>query len=291
MQQLAANIIFSASLYALVGVGFAFVYRSARFFHFAHGAIITVGAYAALLPALAGWPIALALLFGVFIAISVGCLVEFIVYRPLRRRGATALAFLLASLGAYIVLQNAISLLFGDAIRVLWAAAPRQGVALGDAVISWAQIVTINASILTLTSVLFWLHSSEVGIRMRAIAEDPELAQIKGVSVSRLHLLAIAIGSGLAGLAGGLIALDVNMVPTMGLRVLLLSVAAVVVGGLGGRTGMGGICAGAALIATLEHGSANLLPTQWQDTIVFAFLMLVLLVRPHGLFAAAPHRV
>src|SRR6266571_1153649 len=120
MQQLFANALFSACIYALVGVGFSLVYKCGRFFHFAHGVVVTLGAYSCFVFAEhLTFPLAIAVPCGIVLATIAGCFIELGVYRPLRHSGSTPLGLLLASLGVYILLQNAISLIFGNETKVL----------------------------------------------------------------------------------------------------------------------------------------------------------------------------
>lgn len=286
MQQLIANALFAASIYALVGVGFALVYRCGRFFHFAHGVIVTGGAYACffLLDRLE-LPLAIAAPFGIAFATLVGCAVELVVYNPLRRVGGSSLGLLLASLGVYIVLQNLISLGFGDDTKTLRAGATATGFSVLGARVTGVQVGIVAGSVAALLAVGALLRLTKLGRMMRALANDPELARSVGVNVQSVILCAVAMGSCLGAAGGVLVALDVNMVPTMGMRILLMSVVAVVIGG----EGIAGVALGALLVALVEHLGVWRLPTQWQDTIVFSVLILFLLFRPQG-FLGRPVR-
>ena len=120
MEQLIANILYSSSTIFLVGLSFSLIFSTARFFHFAHAAIITFGAYACF--AFSRW-LALPMFLSIGLALALGTLLgwclEFAIYRPMRKSGSSPLILLLASLGLYIVLQNTISLLFGDDTKIL----------------------------------------------------------------------------------------------------------------------------------------------------------------------------
>ena len=116
---------------------------------------------------------------------------------------------------------------------------------------------------------------------MRAVANDPELANVSGINSNAVILWAFAIGSGLAGVAGVLIALDVDMTPTMGMNALMMGVVVVIIGGV---NNIPGIALGALLLATAQHLGAWFIGSQWQDAIAFIILVVFLLFKPEGFF-------
>jgi len=266
----------------LVAVGFGLVFATTRFFHFAHGAVYTAGAYLALvfvkwlgLPLLPGAAAA------VVLCAALGLAMELVLYRPLRRRGATPLVLLLASLGAYIVLQNTISLVFGDQTQTLRSGVVRVGLPVLGARITPVQIWIIAVAVAL--TVLVWLlvKKTRLGISMRAVANDPELALISGVPADTVILASFVLGSALAGAAGILVAMDVDMTPTMGMNALIMGVVAVIVGGTGS---VPGIALGALLLAAAQHFGVWQISSKWQDAIAFVILLVFLLFRPQGFF-------
>jgi len=279
MSQLIANAFLSASIYALIGTGFSLIYRTSRFFHFAHGLVCAAGAYAGFFfAAELKVPLLISIVIGVAVAVILGWLMEVVVYRPLRFRGSSSLVMLLASLGVYIIGQNAISLLFGDDTKILRTAISRSFNIFGARMTS-IQIIILLVSGLSLTALIIILRTTKVGVIVRAVASDPELAVVTGVDINRARVWAMALGSALAAVAGILIGLDVNLVPTMGMHALLMSVVAVIIGGID-RTF--GAVVGAIFVGLLQHLGVWKLPTQWQDLIVFTALMAFLLIRPQG---------
>jgi branched-chain amino acid transport system permease protein len=291
MQQLIANALFSACIYALVGVGFSLVYKCGRFFHFAHGAIITLGAYSSLVFAeYLGLPLPLAIPCGIMLATTAGCIMDFSVYRPLRLIGSTPLGLLLASLGLYIVVQNAISLIFGNETKTLLPGVVFEGIRVFGTSITIVQFAILTVSTVAIVVLSAALQFTRLGKMMRAVSSDAELARAMGVNVQRVMLWAMGIGSCLAATAGMLVALDVNMIPTLGMRILLMSIVAVVIGGAGRQPGILGVAAGAGLVGLLQDLGVWKLPTQWQDTIIFGCLIFFLLVRPEGLIAKTVRR-
>jgi branched-chain amino acid transport system permease protein len=292
MAQLVANSLFSASIYAMVGIGFSLIYRCGRFFHFAHAGAVTIGAYSCFFCVkYTALPLLVNVLLGLSFTILLGCLMELVVYRPLRNRKGTPLGFLLVSLGLYIVMQNCISAIFGDNTQVIFPEVRPTVFRLGEASMTSIQLLTLAVSAGVLLFVGSLLRLTSLGKRIRAVASDPELACVVGISVDNVSIWVIAIGSAAAGIAGLLVALDVNLVPNMGMRILLLSVVAVVIGGGGRQPGVGGVCMGALIIGALANFGVWKLPTQWQDPIIFMGLLLFLLTRPEGVFSNTERKV
>lgn len=279
MSQIALNSIIAASVIALVAVGFSIIYGCARFFHLAHGAVFASGAYCYYVLAIL-WqlPLTIALPLAVVFSAALGLAMERCVYRRLRKQGASTTALLLASLGMYIVLQNVISIGFGDQTRTVRVMA-EEGIGILGAKVTTAQILIIVTSI---TLILFlWVLSmkTRAGVIIRAVAIDPELAKALGIDCEKVILSSFALGSALAGLAGVLVAFDVDMTPGMGLNALLMGAVAAIVGGIGSIPGM---AVGALLIGAAQHFGVWWIGSQWQDAIAFIILLAFLLVRPEG---------
>jgi len=278
--QLIINGIIAGAGYALVGIGFALIYNVGRFFHFAHGILFTVGAYTAFLcNQLLGLPLFLSVPVAIAVTAASGCLLNLVILGPITRRGGSPLVLLLASLGLYIVIQNVISLCFGDDIKTLSLGTIEKGLDFFGARVTPVQISIVISSAMLLIAVALFLRTTGLGKAMRAVSSNAALAEVCGISSRRLVLYAFGIGSALAGIAGVLAALDVNMTPTMGLNALMMGIVAVIIGG---SQSVSGIALGALLIGLAQHVGAWKLGTQWQDSIVFIILFTFLLVRPEG---------
>ena len=280
--QLLLNSIVTFGYITIIAVGFALIFRVNRFFHFAHGIVITTGAFVTFLFSIRiGLPLSVSILLGIVITVLLGCLIELGVYRHLRKKKAGALILLLASLGIYILLQNIISIAFGDETRSIRTSAVQEGLSFLGARITPIQIVTVGVSIVLVIALSVFLKKSKIGISMRAVANDPMLADVSGINSDRIILCAFAIGSGLAAIAGILVALDVDMTPTMGMNVLMMGVVAVIIGGV---DSIPGIALGALLLALAQQFGAWYIGSQWQDAIAFVILVLFLLFKPEGFF-------
>lgn len=281
--QVLANSLSSAAGYVLVAVGFGIIYSTARFFHFAHGAVYAVGAYTAYFVCVRmdfGWWMGAAC--GVLSAAVCGGLLEKLIYRRLRRIGASPTILFLTSLGLLIAIQNVIALGFGDGALVLRRQVG-QAYRLGGAAVTEAQIERVLLAITVTLIVWICLHLTRWGRQARATANDPELAEIVGAEPDRVRLIAFVVGSALAGLAAIVLAHDTDLHPNMGFSVLLVAVVAMVVGGVGS---VPGTSLGCFLVALLQNLSVWLLPAQWGDAAAYALMIGFLLGRPRGVLGS-----
>lgn len=280
MLQILVYALLSSAEITLVAVSFSLIYSLTQFFHFAHAALFTFGAYFCLLfKVYLGLPMWLAVLLAVGCSAVLGCLMDVAVYRRLRRRKASPMILLLASLGMYIVLQNVVSMVFGDDTKSIRSGEVREGLNVFGARITPIQIGIILTSVVLVVAVAVLLKKTKFGKAIRAVANDPELAGLSGIESRRVILWTFALGSALAGIAGILVALDVDMTPTMGMNALMMGVVAVVIGGVGS---VSGVAMGALLLGLAQHLGVLKISSQWQDAIAFVILFLFLMIRPEG---------
>ena len=278
--QIASNIIVSVSILLLITFSFSIIYYPTKFFHIAHAAVIIAASYLAYLFAVQlSIPFLFALIAGASAATILGMFCELLVYRPMRKRNLPPLSYLIASLGLYIILQNAISLYFGDDTKVINTAEITVGHQIFGAYITTVQIVTICVSLALFIGVNLFLHFTATGKSIRAVSSNPELCSIYGISSNKVVLIAFALGSTLAAVAGILSAMDTNMTPTFGFNLLLYGVVAMIVGGVGSTRGL---LAGSLLVATAQHLAAFYLDTKWMDAVTYIILILFLIWKPLG---------
>lgn len=286
MFQILINGLVVGSQYALTALGFALIYGVVRFFHFSHGAVYLLAAYVYYwLGGLLHLPIYAAAGLAVFFAALAGSAIEISLYRPLRWRHTNSKGLLLASLGFYVLVQNAISLSFGDATQTLRGPIVMEGVDVLGARVTPLQMLILSVAIALLGLTAWFLYRTTAGKQIRAVASDPELAIIVGTANDRVHLVTFALGSLLAGVAAVLVSMDTDIYPTMGFHALLMSVVAVVVGGRGSLAGA--VIAG-LLVGIVQHLGAWLIGSQWQDVLVFVVFIAFLVFRPSGIWGAEP---
>lgn len=291
--QLIVNGLMTGAILAIGAVGVTLVLGILRLLHVAHGDTIAFGAYAGLLVASAFGDNMVAGIVGAILATAVLAVgLDYILWRPLRRRQAGLVSLLLTSIGLALVLRHAIFWVVGanprqyplDLLRVF---------ELGPVRLSLSQVIALalaSASIL----LVGWLFArTNIGKRMRALSDDFSLAAVVGIDVNRTILLIWALSGALAGLAGvlqGLVRNSFN--PNLGFQLLLPVFAAVVLGGIGSAYGAlaGGLILGLAMEVATWDGLLGGVPASYKQVVAFAVLILMLIVRPEGVFGKAELR-
>jgi branched-chain amino acid transport system permease protein len=288
LQQLIINGIIAGSIYALVALGFTIIYRTVKFFHFAHGVVYTAGAYFAYtLFTFLHLHFVLCFLLAALFSAILGISIDKLVYYPLRLRRASNMILLLASFGVFIFLQNLISLIYGNQIFVLRTGPIKEGYKIFTAVITPTQITILVVSILLMFLLWFFIQKTKLGKAMRAVADDPLAASVVGINPDKIILASFAIGSALAGAAGVLISLETNLEPTMGFSALLKGIIASIIGGIGS---IPGAVFGGFFLGLVENLGIWKIPSIWKDFISFAILIIFLLIRPYGIFGTKPEK-
>ncbi len=290
MKQLLLNGAIIGGIYALIALSFTIIYRTVKFFHFAHGVVYAVGAYFAY-AVFSCWFLVfseegsylswiVAVLASVTGAGIVGVLIDRLVYLPLRRHKAPNLVFLIASFGVFIFIQNLLQLIYGAQILTIRTGPVKEGHHILGAVITDTQILILVVSVFLCVALWLFVKKAKLGKAMRAVADDPLAASVVGINPERIILAAFAIGSVLAGAAGILVSLETNIEPTMGMNAILKGIIASIIGGIGSIPGamLGGLFLGIAENLGIWKISAG-----WKDCIAFAILIVFLLLRPGGI--------
>jgi len=308
------------SVYALGAVGVTLIFGILRFAHFAHGDMMTLGAFISFMlvgvfqslgiqtPLPTGFivlPFAMAITAGLALGIDKGF------YQPLRAKGVKTVTLLIASIGVTLMLQGLIRLFAGTATRSFFENEPKdlfryklpiEGVRSIN--ISEPQILVILTTIVAVLVLHFFLTRSRIGKGMRAMADNPSLAQVSGINTAGVVRATWIIAGSLAAMAGTMLALDVILKPDLAFNIVLPIFAAAVVGGLGHSYGAiaGGFLIGFAETMSVFNWSImfrgydmpewfpsdlSLVPTEYKLTVAFIILVVVLLVRPQGIFKGA----
>jgi len=278
--QLMYSIILGYVLLLIVGLSFSIIYHTTKFFHFAHAMTLTFAAYFTFLFSIQlKFSMAVSIPLAILCATTVGMLSEITIYKPLRKRNASHTILTLASLGLYTVLQNIISIIWSDDPRSIRAGEIKVGHEFLGAYITDIRIITIVTCLVLFVACVLFIKYNRIGRNIRAVASNPELSNIVGISSDKVILWAFGIGSALVAVVGILIAFDTDMRPTMGFRWLLYGVAAMIIGGVGSNWGLVG---GALLLATAQHLTTYYIGSQWMDAVAYMFLILFLIIRPLG---------
>jgi branched-chain amino acid transport system permease protein len=278
----------SGALYAILGLSFGLIFNTTRVFHFAHGSVMPLGAYAVWLAAgPLGLPLVLAMLPAMLVTALAGMACELFIYRPLRHRGAPPLLWFLASFAVLVVAQNVLLLIFGGVPLTLRAGAVASMQVLGLRV-SELVIWKVAAGALVTLAVLALLYRTRLGKELRAIVSNPEMARIAGIDLERSYLVTYAVGSALTVPAGAIALFDQGVSPDLGEMPLLIATVAVFAGGIGSFMGgaLGGLVLG--LVAALSIYWTN---SSFQMTLALGVMTAFLLLRPSGLLGLKMRRV
>ena len=271
------------SVYAIIALGYTMVYGIAKMLNFAHGDIIMVGAYIALLSMTqAGMPPAAAVLAAVVVCTVLGVVIERIAYKPLRN-ASSSLAVLITAIGVSYLLQYLALLIFGANPQTFSSVITWKGITLagGSLSISGVTIVTIAVCIVIMIALVAFVQKTKPGQAMRAVSEDKGAAQLMGINVNGTIALTFAIGSALAAIAGVLLCSAYpSLTPYTGAMPGIKAFVAAVFGGIGS---IQGAFIGGLLLGIIEILGRAYISSQMADALVFAVLIIVLLVKPTGL--------
>lgn len=282
ISQLIINSIIAGSVYALVALGFNLIYGATKFFNLAHGVMAAIGGYAVFyFGKTLGIDIYLSIAIGILLAGLIGYSLDKLVYLPLRKRKASNMVMLVASLGVFTVLQAVIAILFTSQFQVLYKNVADQRIyEIFGGSITQTQVVILISAVTIFVGLVLLLKHTMFGKAVRAISDDEEVAKIIGINTNKIIGRIFFIGSAIAGSAGILVGFDTGIEPTMGLSLLLKGVIAVIIGGIGNI--YGGVL-GAFLLAFVENFGIWKISGEWKDAIAFVVLIIFLLFRPQGI--------
>jgi branched-chain amino acid transport system permease protein len=311
------------SIYAVGAIGVTLIFGILRFAHFAHGDMMTMGGFISFLLALGATAMGIVLPvptgfvvlpFAMIIAAVIALGIDKGFYAPLRRRGARPVTLLIASIGVTMIIQGLIRLFFGSGTYSFFETeqkvlikipVPLEGVT-RTINFTQPQLLMVLLTAIAVIALHFFLTRTRLGKAMRAMADNPDLAQVSGINTKLVVRVTWIIAGGLACMAGTMLALDVTLKPDLAFNILLPIFAAAIVGGLGQSYGAiaGGFLIGFAETLSIFNWTtlfrplagylpfelpANLaiVPTEYKLTVAFVILVVVLLWRPTGIFKGA----
>jgi len=268
------------SIYALVALGYSMVYGIIMLLNFAHGDIIMVGGYIAMLTISSGVNPAFAVLMAILGCILLAVVIEKAAYKPLR--SAPRISLLITAIGISMLLQNLAQRIFSANARPFPSSSilPSVSISIFGLKVSIIALVTILVSIVSMLLLTFLVQKTKMGKAMRAVSEDTGAAQLMGINVNNTISFTFAVGAALAGIGSILYCCRYPQVsPTMGSLLGLKAFVAAVLGGIGSIPGamIGGFAIGLAEVLVTALGLST-----WADGVVFAILIVVLLVKPTG---------
>jgi len=267
------------SVISLGAIGLSLLYGILRFAHFAHGDVMTVGAYLAL-AGVAGLGLPIWAAFGLAVVggVALAILIDQTLYRRLRRTAPVIL--LISSVGVALILRSLVQFIWGPDTQV-YTQELQMPIRLLDIKLKSTQVQIVAATVVLVIVLHLFLTRTRMGKAMRAMADNPDLARVVGIDTERVVVWTWAIGTALAVAAGIFLGMDTRLQPTMGWHMLLPVFAATILGGIGRPYGaiVGGMVVGIA-----SELSTMAFPAVYKPAVAFALMLAMLLVRPTGLF-------
>jgi branched-chain amino acid transport system permease protein len=277
-------------IYALIGLGFSIIFKASEVINFAQGELLLVGAYI-VSGGVFVWhlPFLLALVLGIAITVLIGLLFERFLLR--RMLGRPPFTLLMMTIGLDIILLTSVIVIWGS--QPLPAASPfgvSSGFNLGGVHFATNDLWTIGITVVLCALLFAFFRFTKYGLAMRATALDQEAALAVGINIRRVYALAWGMAAGIATLGGVFLAIgSFTITPTLG-SIALLAFPAIILGGLDSVSGavVGGLVIGLALDLTAGYESnlATVLGAGFHDIMPYLLMILVLLIRPYGLFGS-----
>jgi branched-chain amino acid transport system permease protein len=268
-------------IYILLATGLNIIFGVMKLVNFAHGQLLMIGAYIAFTVATAlGLNAYLAILVAMGVVAFIGVGLERFTFR--RVLGTDKLNEIFVSLGLIYVFENVAVLLWGNTTQQI--SSPLQGLQISlsqDVAISYDRLSAILIVIIILVALFLLLKKTKIGLAMRATSQKSNASMLMGVNIEKVYIFTFALGAALAGAAGALYGILLPFNPTIGALPTIKAFAIIIIGGLGSIPGavIGGLLYGIA-----ENTAVYFLGATWQDAIAFALLIIVLVIRPTGIF-------
>lgn len=272
------NGLMTGALIAVPAIGFSAIFAVLRYPNFAIAAYATIGAFAAWW---ANTTLGLAVVPALAIAFAVtgvvGVVAEETSLKRLRDKGALIVA--IASIALNLVLENVIRFAFGNDMKGYDLPIARD-LRFGELRIGPQQLQSLALAVIIMAAMFLFLRYTRFGKAMRAVADNPDLARLKGIDPARIAIVTVFLGAGLSGVGGVLIGLDTSIDPLTGYRVLLSVFAAAVLGGLGS---IPGAVVGALALGIAEEMALIVTPATYRTAVGFVAILLMLTFRPRGI--------
>ncbi len=268
------------SIIAVAGMGLSLTYGILRFANFAHGDLLTTGAYMGFVFfTLLGWPMYIAFPFAMAVT---GCLslgIDRVLFQRLRR--STPVILLISSFGVALIVRAAVQLAFGPD-NVVYAQGIELPLRFGELRIKPTHFYIVGGAVAIVIGLHLFLKRTKVGKAMRAMSDNGDLARISGIDTERVIAWTWLVGGAVAGASGVFLAMDTQLHPVMGFRLLLAIFAAAIFGGIGKPYGaiLGGLIIGLA-----EEFSTFVISPAYKPAVAFAIMVFVLIFRPQGLLS------
>jgi branched-chain amino acid transport system permease protein len=275
------NAIVLGGTYALLGIGLTLIFGIMRVVNFTHGELYAFGAYCMYaLVMLLGVNFFLALVLAMVLGTLLGASIEMLLLN--RLRSADIDTTMLVMIGAWIVMQNTEQLVWTGVAHSINSPFPTNPLVLGPLSVSWNRVYVFVIALVLIGGTYYLVNRTRLGKAMRATFQDRDTAALMGIRIDRIHTATFALGSGLAAAAGALLGPVFVVNPTMGDLAASKAFAIVILGGLGNITGA---TLGGFILAFVEEIGAGYISSGYRDAMGFLLIIVILLMRPTGLFA------
>lgn len=269
------------STYALLGIGLTLIFGIMRVVNFTHGELYAFGAYIMYAATtVVGINFFLSLLIAILLGILLGAAIEMVLLG--RLRGADIDTTMLVMIGAWIALQNTEQLIWSGVAKSITTPFPSQPVVIGALSVNAYRLFVFVAALCLIGLAYYLLARTKLGKAMRATFQDAETAALMGIRIGRINTITFAFGSGLAAAAGALLGPVFIVTPTMGDLAAAKAFAIVILGGLGS---VAGATIGGFALAIVEEFGAGYMSSGYRDAWGFILIMLILILKPTGLFS------
>ena len=280
MIQLLINSIVSFNILLMIGYSFNYIYATIRFFHLAHAISLTFGAYFSFqLYIRSGVPLWISVIMSVVCGILLMLLCYQLFYRTLQKKEIESWKMMVVSLGIYVILQNIVSIIWGDKRVSMKSWEVLVGHEIMGGFITDVQIISIAVCSIVVIIAYLLKRFTNIGQKIQATASNPNLSSILGISSYVTKVFSMTIGTGMMSIAGILIAADIDITPTMGFDWLLYGVVAMIIAGTGR---IHYLAISSLLLAIIQQLSAYFFDSKWMNATAYIILVIFLYFRPFG---------
>jgi branched-subunit amino acid ABC-type transport system permease component len=276
--QIASNTVILGSLYAILALGFNFIYSTNKFFDLSYAAYLIIGAYSFFTLSKINLPLPVTFVLSILFTVLCAYVVERFLYRELRKKKSSGAVMMIASLGVLTVVQAIIAIIFTSNIQTL--SASNITLAFFGITITYVQVAMVVFAIVAYLLSYILLSKTSFGIQLRAVSDNEELAITSQLPVAKIRIIATLIGVSLGVIASILYGMDTSIDPYMGMQLLLKGTIVAIIGGLGSMM-YGAV--GAIILAVIENLAIWYIGGEWKDAIAFLILIVILLWRPTGI--------
>jgi branched-chain amino acid transport system permease protein len=283
--QLLINGLQLGAIYALTAVGFALIFGSTKVFHVAHGAAFTLAGY------LFWWSVhsqkwhwTIGLVIATLVVVAFGVFMERFIYRPIQRHEGAFFTVFIAAFGMQIIVQNLVGTVFGRGFETVTVSLSKAVEILPGLFVAPIALVAILTALVFFVALHLFLSRTLVGTGLRALSDNADLVRVFGLDPKSLAQVAFGLGSALVVPGAALTAMTQGINPGIGAHIMLISLAATIVGGIGS---LRGAAYGGLLLGVAESVAIWKLDPQWSEAVTFVILFVFIIVRPAGFLGRA----